>query len=102
MTGKSYAVYQLGATTCAFARRWAARLSYNKNRLAGLAPAWPDNPRTKALALLPPLPPGYACRRAPSYFNVTHITVGAVYCIKVPEPPGRARFYFSPVLRSSP
>ncbi len=102
VTSRRYAVYRLGATTCAFARRWATRLSYNKNRLGPLAPAWPDNPRTKGLPLVPPLPPGYACRRAPSHFDVTRISVGAVLCRKVPEPPGRARFFFYPDLRRSP
>lgn len=101
VTANRYAVYTLGATRCAFARRWAARLSHNPHRIGTLAPAWPDNPRTKGLALFPPLPPGYRCRRAPSDFHVTHITEGAVYCRRVPEPKGHARFYFYPDLRPS-
>lgn len=99
VTSRRYAVYRFGATSCAFARRWASRLSYNKNKLAPLALAWPDNPRTEGLPLVGPLPPGYACRRAPSDFHVTRISVGAVFCRKVPEPRGRARFFFYPDLR---
>jgi hypothetical protein len=101
VTSHRYAVYKLGATACAFARRWASRLSYNKHRLGPLAPAWPDNPRTEGLPLVGPLPPGYKCRRAPSHFDVTRITEGAVYCRRVPEPRGRSRFYFYPDLRPS-
>lgn len=37
-TASRYAVYKLGTTKCAFARRWASRLSYNKNEFAPLAP----------------------------------------------------------------
>jgi hypothetical protein len=102
VTSRRYAVYRFGAApTCAFARRWASLLSHNKNRLAPLALAWPDNPRTEGLPLVGPLPPGYTCRRAPSYFNVTGISVGAVFCRKVPEPRERARFFFYPDLRRS-
>jgi len=101
VTAHRYAVYTLGATKCAFARRWASRLSYNKNRIGPLAPAWPDNPRTEGLPLVGPLPPGYKCRRAPTNVDVTRISVGAVYCRKVPEPRGRSRFYFYPDLRPS-
>lgn len=101
VTAHRYAVYALGATKCAFARRWASRLSYNEHGYGPLAPAWPDNPRTKGLPLVGRLPPGYRCRRAVAPFAVTHISVGAVYCRRVPEPRGRSRFYFYPDLRPS-
>ena len=81
-----------GAMSCVQAREWARRLSFSRHS-GGLARAWPENPRTRGYRLDGSLPPGYTCRRGP---DPPDFDVGPVYCRRVPEPKGYARFYFFP------
>ena len=97
-----YRVYTFGsgAMSCRLALASALELSFRPHS-GGLARAWPENPRTVGYRIKGSrvLPPGYTCRRGrdPADFDV-----GPVYCRKVPEPKGYARFYFFPAAAPGP
>lgn len=95
-TSTRYHVYTFGSgsMSCVLARQWARQLSFRPHS-GGLARAWPDNRRTVGYRINGSLPPGYTCRRGPVAPD-SDFDVGPVYCRRVPEPKGYARFYFFP------